>query len=161
MTTKLIGTDSTNYQWSAPVSYVHAVQYVCTASGTLSEIKVYCAVNSNVCVAIYSDSGSDTIGNLLKESASTAITALAWRTITLPSTVALTLNTIYWLALQCETEGGCSYYETTQRRGYKAQAYGAFPADGTGFTINTTVDFHIQGWGTLLAAGRSFGHIIG
>ncbi|MCJ7655064.1 MAG: hypothetical protein MUO97_07175, partial [Dehalococcoidia bacterium] len=150
MTIKLVGTSVTTWPYTAPVGYVHAAQYVCIAAGTLSEIKVYCKANSNVRVAIYSDSGSDTIGNLLKESASVAITAGDWRTIALPSTVELTLGTIYWLAVQVQTDGGCGYTSASQRRGYKTQAYGAFPASGSGFTIQVDTDWALQGWGTAV-----------
>jgi len=146
-TVKLLGTDTPG-TINFPSGYVLATQYTCDATGIDSEIRLHCLVNSNVRAAIYSDNGSNQAGNLLAESNSVAITAGDWRTVALNSNVNVTAGTKYWLAVQCQTTGGVSYRDVTWQRGYKAQAYGAFPATGSGWTYDSALDCGIQGYGT-------------
>lgn len=160
MTVKLIGTTTVG-DTNIGVNYVHACQFTCDTSGSLTSMLVYCLVNSNVRVALYTDNGSNKVGNLVAESASTAITSGAWREITVAGG-AISVGTKYWLAIQVETAGGGAYKVTGGApRGYKAQAYGAFPANGLDFSYDTGVLYSLQGWGTEGALGRSYGMIIG
>lgn len=141
----IIGTDVVG-DTDAVVSYVIANQFTANTTDTMSYMKAYCRTNSNVRLAIYSDDGADGVGNLLAESASTAITSGDWRSVTV-GPVALTNGTKYWLALQNQTAGGVAYIASAgQKREYKAQAYGAFPADGTGWTADTGYLYSLQGW---------------
>jgi len=146
MATKLIGTDTAG-DTNCSTGYVEGSQFTCAVSGTLDTIKVYCLVNSNVRVAIYTDSGSNTVGNLIAESASTAVTKDDWRSIAIAGG-AIVAGTKYWLMAQCETTGGTSYRSLAGALdSWKAQAYGAFPANGTGFSSPSAYEYASQGWG--------------
>jgi len=148
MTVQLIGT-STNGTTNLPIGNVFANQFVCTASGTLTEIKVYCRVDSQVRVALYTDDGSNRVGNLVAESADTHLTTVnAWDSIAVAGGD-IVVGTKYWLAVQCATAGGGSYRTATSWWGSKSQAYGAFPANGTGFGYAAPYEMSLQGWGTL------------
>jgi hypothetical protein len=147
MAVKLIGTDTAGGE-SSGSGYIYTNQFTCAVSGILASIKAYCLANSNVRVAIYSDSGSNTVGNLLQESASTAITSGDWRSIDLAATVNITSGTKYWLACQVATTGGIAFRFVTCVRGYKTYTYGAFPADGTDFGYADNTEVSLQGWGT-------------
>ena len=157
---KLIGTDTIGDTDVGP-NYVHACQFICGISGVVSLMAIYPRVDSNVRVAMYTDSGSNTVGTLIAESANTPITTGAWRYVSCAAG-AITAGIKYWLAIQVETSGGAAYIITgVAPRGYKNQAYGAFPANGSGFSHDAGVLYSLQGWGTPLAVPRSFGFIIG
>ena len=149
-TGKLLGTDTQGTQSDCPIGVVHCSQFVCAKTGLLSELKVDCKVSSNVRVAIYSDNGSNQVGDLLAESNSTAITSGAWRTVSLLSSAFVVSGTKYWLGVQMQTAGGCGYRIVTALRGYMTWTYGAFPGTGSGFNYASDVEYSLQGWGSLV-----------
>ncbi len=152
MAVKLIGTDTAG-DTAASYGYVFSNQFTCDVTGVLSSVKVHCLfTNTNVRVAIYSDNGSNQVNVLLQESASTAITTGDWRSVDLAASVNVTSGTKYWLAVQAQTNVAIAYRLVTCVRSYKAQSYGAFPADGTGFSYDTVAEVPLQGWGTAVAA---------
>ena len=102
MTVKLIGTDTAG-DTNGYAGYAIANQFTCAQSGAFTGIKVYCLVNSNVRVALYSDDGANGLGNLIAESASTAVTANAWSAEIAVAGGDITLGTKYWLAHQTQT----------------------------------------------------------
>ena len=149
-TGKLLGA-STNGTGNDATGYAFAQRFQCLATGILSSLLTYCLVNSNVRLAIYADS-SGAIGSLLGESASTAVTSGAWREVSLASNVNVTKDTYYWLAVQNQTAGGCSYWSSsgTPYKRY-TQSYGAFPSS-VSWTDITDVGLAVQGYGILTLA---------
>lgn len=128
-------------------------QYTTGGSAYATSMKVYCRVNSNVRLAIYSDSSGHP-GTLLVESASTALTAGDWRSISITPTL-LSASTAYWLAAQCQTAGGTGYRSATGfPREYQIQAYGAFPATATP-TDQDEYEDGMQVWGVAEADSLS------
>ena len=146
MTIKLFGGTNVGTTDGVP-GYCRASQYTCAQTGWLTEVHVYCRANSNIRVAVYSDA-ADSVGNLLGESSSQAVTATGFKGATLASPVAVTQGTKYWLASQNTVAGGMSYRTVTWKREYKTHTYGAFPANGTGWLVNTDLEYVHQGWGT-------------
>ena len=154
-TAKLLGTDTAGTT-NLGTGYIHASQFTCATSGRVTEIRVRCLVNSNVKAAIYSDNGSNQVGSLLAESASIAVTAGDWRTVTLNSGADVVAGTKYWPCVKIETAGGCAYRTVSVNRGYKAAAYGdSFPSDGSGFSYDTAVENSLQGFGILVVSPTS------
>jgi len=155
MAIQLIGTDTAGDTGSI-AAYLQSSEFICGASGNCTSILVYCLVNSNVRVALFGDGGSHTMGDLIVESGSEAIVAGDWRAITIASTP-LVKDTVYWLAFQCQTAGGVAFraLPNTRYRGYKAQAYGAFPADGTDFAYDDDYEYSLQGWGDISLVQKS------
>lgn len=93
--------------------FIQATQFNSGTGGTISTLRVYLgAVDSlspHVKVALYSDS-SGSPGSLLSSASAASITATAnaWNTAPLGTTVTLTPNTNYWLALT--TESGNTFF---------------------------------------------------
>lgn len=145
---KAIGTTSAGTA-NFSTGFVRYNKFTADFSTSVTSMKVYCAVNSNVRVAIYADNAG-TPGTLLNESASVAITAGDWRSVTIPTT-SIVSGTVYWLAAQPETLGGITYVaETNLGYGYEAQAYGAFPANATLTDLRTDIHGAMYGLGLSL-----------
>lgn len=126
---------SLNFLVDSPVvarstGVIWAYDTICIRAGDCSEIRVYCFANSNVRVAVYTGT------TLLAESNSTAITAGAWRSVALTSTVAMTLGATYVVAVQCQTNYAIGTYISVSPHTYRiqSQAYGAFPNPATWYT---------------------------
>ena len=103
--------------------------------------------NTNVRLAIYADS-SNTVGSLLGQTASVAVTSGGWRSVNLTASVSVTSGTAYWLAMQEESVNCCGYRQATGFNGcYKTAAYAAWPDTLSGLTYSDLWEFPLQGWG--------------
>ena len=134
--TKIIGTDTQGTS-NLTAGYSLCQKFQASASGNCDKIEVYCLVNSNVRVGIYTDNAGSP-NTLLNQSASTAITSGGWRSITIDST-ALTSGTYYWLACICETTGGTSNTFPGNTGVYTYQNMGGYttlPSTATGTPEN-------------------------
>ena len=131
-------------------SYVLYHQFTALYNASVYYISVYCLVDSNVRVAIYTND-SDKPKTLLVESASTAITKTGWRNIYFASPYPVVQGTIYWLASNCQTNGGASYSGGSGLPRYcnQSHAYGAFPASASGGTVYTIFNIAMGAYGML------------
>jgi len=91
-----------------------AFQATATSSGSLTSLAIYLDTGSSaakVTAGIYTDTGAIKPGTLLAQGSTTALTAGAWNTITIPAT-AITAGTPYWLAI-LGTNGGTIRFRDT------------------------------------------------
>jgi hypothetical protein len=153
---QLIGTSAASAANNAPTGYRLYQRFTASGSGNVDTIKVYCLANSNVRVALYTDSGTNP-ATLLNQSVSVAITATGYKDIPIPST-ALVSGTVYHIGEQVETAGGGSYRTgvSPARYTYVAGAYGAFPSTEsvTGGSDND-IEYALQGWEASVTARQS------
>jgi flagellin-like protein len=110
-----------------------------TIKGTVISMRIYVqTTGGNIRVALFADQGlGQNPGAKILESASVAAgSSTSWQTIDVPDTYVD--NTSWWIGLQYSS--GSFRYRTNYNYGAqnwyanKTQAYGGFPADGTGAT---------------------------
>lgn len=163
MTVKLIGTDDGTIDGAAGANLFLLQKHTAEVTGACSEVRVKCSDSCNIRVAVYADDAGEPGARLAKQDTGQACVA-GWNTIALEASCNLVSGTVYWIATNCDQEY-IGYDLTTGNYRYRTEAYAdpfTFPAPaGTGFTTGTTVIFFLAGWGTPVAAGRSFGLIIG
>lgn len=120
-------------------NYFYLDKYTCLQSGNITELRFYGKVNGNVKVAIYADNAGEPGTRLAYNNSGQSVLANQWNVLSI-SQLAVTLNTIYWIAFIVDTDsciGGESSGAVTR---YKSATYSTFsfpnPA-GSGFTSNT------------------------
>lgn len=126
----------------APSTQTHANQYTASASGSLTQMFMYCKGNSGAAttyqLGIYADNGSNAPGALLGSSAPTVIPtgqAASWIEMDLTTAVSIASGTKYWVAFS-EGGGGAGIAHGT------ASGYSA----GKGSSATLTNPFGTPGW---------------
>jgi hypothetical protein len=149
-TGKLIGSGSVSADATEAPDYFTLNKFTAEATGTVTEIKIYCGGATNVKVAIYENSGGEP-GALLNAVNTSQACVAGWNTIAFPSTP-VTNGVEYWLAMNQDAHQVSVHYATGQQRRWKAATYSSFsfpnPA-GSGFTTQTTVYQMQAGWGSV------------
>lgn len=142
---KLLGNDDVSWDRSALSSGILGMQKFTAVKGNLSEIRIKCAGNCHIQVAIYSDlAGSP--GSVLAYAMAAPVSS-GWNTISLNTTIALTA-TSYWLAYIIDTSGMIWMKNTGGTFKYRGDVpYGSpFPNNPSGL-ISNIYDMAIAGWG--------------
>ncbi len=154
-TAKLIGvsTDGTNNGGTA--GYGHWCKFTADATGTVSEIRVQVAGNTNLKAAIYEDNAGVPGARLGYNNNANACVA-GWNTITLTVAASVTAGTGYWLALTHDAESAPKYSAGSTPYRYQANIYSGGFADPAPTTISGgTYEFRIGGWGILVLSPSS------
>jgi len=127
--------DTTDSAWGAGTINAQRFQNT-VATGTLTKLEILfddATPTGNFRMGVYADDAGAAAGRLLD--AGEVAVADGWVSISGLS-LAVTLNSYYWLAANSESYNGCRYLSTGGTMHYKASAYGAlpdpFPEDGHG-----------------------------
>jgi hypothetical protein len=149
-TESLIGNNNVE-EGSSLLQRVRYCRNAATATGNVTEIRVYGHVSGNVKVALYADSSGLPGARLSYNNDSQAIVAGQWNTLSIPS-VGVTQGTYYWLALASDGTAGLRGNSVGGTQYYKTITYSSYswpdPAD-SGLSSNTWV-FSIAGWGLVV-----------
>jgi hypothetical protein len=146
MTIKLIGADDISGS-NEYASTFCLNKFTAAASGNMTEFRVKAAVSGYVKCALYADS-SGAPGALITAMNTGQAVAAGWNTLSFTST-AITLGTVYWLAIVISVAGAAIYHSGGGTQKYKSSTYSTFtfpdPA-GSGFSSATDYDLE-AGWG--------------
>jgi hypothetical protein len=124
---KLIGTDTADTGTGQVANRVVYSKNVCSADGTVTELRLYSPLAGNAKIALYSDNGAGNAPGSLLASGELACTGGQWNSVTGLS-IAVTSGTIYWLGIIVDTQGTRAVYPDAGNTGrkYRSLAYSTF-----------------------------------
>jgi len=161
MAIKLVGADNA-VGLTESHDYFILTKFTAVASGNMTEFRVKSAVSGNVKCALYADNAGEPGALITAMNTGQAVTGGGWETLSFTSTPIVN-GTVYWLAINIDTDGAVQRIAGSGIIRYKSAAYAGFtfpdPA-GTGLTPSAQYDL-VAGWGEVVAVGRSFGYIMG
>jgi hypothetical protein len=142
----LLGNSDLGWNTASGAGVFYLQKFTATATGTLRDILVTSYGNTQVKVALYSDTAG--VPNALLTSAGETVIGSGWNAIPVPN-VQITSGTAYWLAFNVKDSWIREILNGSGTVLTKTGLYGTFafpdPA-GTGFTVNNS-NYGIAGWG--------------
>ena len=129
-------------------------KWTALATGKVTEIKVKVSVAGTVKLCIYADSGGEP-GALLSAVNTGQSVSVGWNTITLPTEVNVTKDTVYWIGFYGSVTSGMFYFRVLAGRTnrWKAATYSSWtwpnPA-GSGWNTQNDYEYANRGWGILV-----------
>lgn len=160
MTVLLVGTPHDDHEIMWASNFTIWSQFTAIATGIMSEVHAYNSSGgtAHAKVAIYANNAG-VPGTRLSYDNVPQNLAVGWNTLTIPN-VNIVGETIYWLAIIFDTDGGCSRTGNyTQQVLYESNTYSTYtfpdPAPG-GLSGTASYMTAIAGYGTLPVV-KSFG----
>ncbi|MCJ7515404.1 MAG: putative Ig domain-containing protein, partial [Dehalococcoidia bacterium] len=142
---KLVGTDTSGTATVSP-DYIQLSKFTASATGTISQIKVYSTALAHVKVAIYADNNDQPGALLNANNDNNQVDPNQWSNISIANT-SVTSGTAYWLGAIMDTYSVTKIVSTNPRR-YKAQPYAGFSWPGSLTDLSTSDNMYlcIAGW---------------
>ncbi len=149
-TQKLIGTATDGTNNSGTAGYGHWTKFTCDTSGTVSEIRVQVAGNTNLKVAIYADAGANAPSTRLGYNNTATACSAGWNTITLTQSASVTQGTVYWLAVAHSADAVAKWRPLagSQYRWAGNIYSGGFADPAPATTLTPNYEMTIAGWGS-------------
>jgi hypothetical protein len=145
-----VGADDAASAGNHTPGYFQLTRWTASASGSCTRIRVKGGGAGHAKVAIYADSSGSPGALLMANNTGQGITAAGWQDIPLPSPVAITAGTAYWLAIN--SDAACLGFVSPASNNiwYKPVSYSGFsfpnPA-GSGFGSYSGYTL-TAGWGS-------------
>lgn len=153
--TFLVGGDAVgSYPSGMSGEYLVMCKFTCAVSGDITEVRIKLQASANIKVGVYADSVGSPAALLASNQTGVACGIVGWNSI--PLELAVTTPTVYWLALNVDTNAKALYNGAGGTTKYKALAYGnAFPEPAGGEFTDQNWLVAIAGWEVIVAVGGS------